>query len=85
MVDGLSASNLAVGHRGLRVGFVGYWRPVSQTRMQACRIVPTLDIAEASHLGLGLRGEASAAEEFGLEVGEKTLGHGVVIGVLADT
>src|SRR5271155_2897714 len=71
------ASNLNVGH----VGFVGYWRPVSQTGMQPRRIVPTLDVAEAGHLGFGLGCEPAAAEQLRLEGGEETLGHGIVIGI----
>ena len=76
-----SASNLVTRPGGLHVGFVGYWRPVSETGMQPCRVVPALDIAEAGHPGFGLGCEPAAAEQLGLQGGEKTLGHGVVIGI----
>src|SRR6266436_8627698 len=46
--------------------------------MQPHRIIPTLDVAEAGHLGLGLGCEPAAAEQLGLEGGEEALGHGVV-------
>src|SRR5437764_5840639 len=49
--------------------------------MQPHRIIPTLDIAEAGHLGLGLGCEPAAAEQLGLEGGEEALGHGVVVGL----
>jgi len=49
--------------------------------MQPHRIIPTLDVAEAGHLGLGLGCEPAAAEQLGLEGGEEALGHGVVVGV----
>jgi hypothetical protein len=71
LVDGFSVSNLVFGHGGQHVGFVGYWRPVSETGMQPVWIVPTLDIGEAGHPGLGLRCEPATAEEFGLEGGKK--------------
>src|SRR6202521_33659 len=54
---------------------------VSQARMQPHRIIPTLDVAEAGHLGLGLGCEPAAAEQLGLQGGEEALGHGVVVGV----
>src|SRR6202030_3810021 len=53
-------------------------------RMQPHRIIPTLDVAEAGHLGLGLGCEPAAAEQLGLEGGEEALGHGVVVGVTDD-
>src|ERR1700738_4859641 len=49
--------------------------------MQPHRIIPTLDVAEAGHLGLGLGCEPAAAEQLGLQGGEEALGHGVVVGV----
>src|ERR1700730_9851182 len=48
--------------------------------MQPHRIIPTLDVAEAGHLGLGLGCEPAAAEQLGFEGGEEALGHGVVVG-----
>src|ERR1700680_2782005 len=49
--------------------------------MNRHRLIPTPDVAEAGHLGLGLGCEPAAAEQLGLEGGEEALGHGVVIGV----
>src|SRR5271169_5722211 len=49
--------------------------------MQSHRVIPTLDVAKAGHLRLGLRCEPATAEQLGLEGGEEALGHGVVVGV----
>src|ERR1700730_19407104 len=46
--------------------------------MQPHRIIPTLDVAEAGHLGLGLGWEPAAAEQLGLEGGEEAPGPGGV-------
>ena len=49
-MDGYSACGLRRGHGGLPVGFVGYWRPVSQARVESHRVIPTLDLSNAGHL-----------------------------------
>src|SRR5277367_5245609 len=49
--------------------------------MQSHRVIPTLDVAKAGHLRLGLRCEPATAEQLGLEGGEEALGHGIVVGV----
>src|SRR6202142_1081796 len=50
--------------------------------MEPYRVIPTLDVAEACHLGLGLGCEPAAAEQLGLQGGEEALGHDVVVGVV---
>src|SRR5205085_2589061 len=49
--------------------------------MAASRIVPSLDVAEDRHSGLGLRGEPAACQQLAFQCGEEALAHGVVVGV----
>src|SRR5690349_224380 len=49
--------------------------------MAASRIVPSLDVAEDRHSGLGLRGELAACQQLAFQCGEEALAHGVVVGV----
>ena len=49
--------------------------------MQADRVVPALDIAEAGYSGLRLGSEPPPLQQFGFERREEALGHGVVIGI----
>src|SRR3954451_18051038 len=49
--------------------------------MAASRIVPSLDVAEDRHSGLGLRGEPASCQQLAFQCGEEALAHGVVVGV----
>ena len=49
--------------------------------MQADRVVPALDKAEAGHSCLGLGCEPATVEQLAFERREEALAHGVVVGV----
>src|SRR5260221_13767539 len=49
--------------------------------MAASGIVPTLDVAEDRHPGLGLRCEPATCQQLTFQGCEEALAHGVVVGV----
>src|SRR5580765_4997001 len=55
-------------------------REITETRVQAVRVVPSLDELKHRHACLDLRAEVVAIKKLALQRGEETFAQGVVVG-----